>query len=58
MCKKISHEPNNSLVRYLANPASKSFYLDVIFKGNDKLNFNNRLTDRDLILLTSALDGQ
>ncbi len=57
MCKKISHEPNNSLVRYLSNPITKSFYLDLVFRGNDKLNFNNRLTDRDLILLTSALDG-
>ena len=58
MCQKISHEPNNSLVRYLSNPVAKSFYLDLIFRGNDKLNFNSRLTDRDIILLTSALEGQ
>lgn len=57
MCQKISHTPNNSLTRYLANPVTKSFYLDIIFRGNDKLNFNNRLTDRDLILLSSAIDG-
>ena len=57
MCQKISHNPNNSLTRYLSNPATKSFYLDIIFRVNDKLNFNNRLTDRDLILLSSALDG-
>lgn len=57
MCEKISHSPNNSLVRYLSTPITKTFYLDIIFRGNDKTNFNNRLTDRDIILLTSALDG-
>ncbi len=57
MCQKINHSPNNSLVRYLVNPTAKSFYLDLIFRGNDKLNFNHRLTDRDLILLSSSLDG-
>lgn len=56
MCQKISHTPNNSLVRYLSNPIQKTFYLDLIFRGNDKTNFNNRLTDRDIILLTSAVD--
>ena len=58
MCSKISHEPNNSLVRYFSNPVQKSFYLDLIFRGNDKLNFSHRLTDRDIILLTTALDGK
>ena len=57
LCEKITHEPNRSLVRYLSNPVPKSFYLDIIFRGNDKLNFSNRLADRDIILLTSALDG-
>lgn len=57
MCQKINHAPNNSLTRYLSNPGAKSFYLDLVFRGNDKLNFSHRLTDRDLILLTSALDG-
>lgn len=57
MCQKISHTPNNSLVRYLSNPTAKSFYLDIVFRGNDKLNFSNRLTDKDIILLSSALDG-
>jgi hypothetical protein len=35
---------------------AKSFYLDLIFRGNDKLNFANRFSDRDLILLVSALE--
>lgn len=57
MCQKISHIPNGSLVKYLSTPTTKSFYLDIIFRGNDKLNFTSRLTDRDIILLTRALDG-
>jgi hypothetical protein len=57
MCEKISHTPNNSLVKYLSTPTTKSFYLDIIFRGNDKTNFSSRLTDRDIILLTRALDG-
>lgn len=57
MCKKISHQPNNSFMRYMSNPVAKSFYIDLIFRGNDKLNFNSRLSDRDVILLTSALEG-
>jgi hypothetical protein len=45
-------------VRSLSSTPTKSFYLDLIFRGNDKLNFNNRFTDRDIILLSSALEGQ
>lgn len=55
LCKKISYDPNNSLVRALSNPVHKSFYLDFVFRGNDKLNFNHRLTDKDLILMVSAM---
>jgi hypothetical protein len=57
LCRKINHEPNTSFVRNFAALPAKSFYLDLLFRGNDKLNFANRFTDRDLILLTSALEG-
>ena len=57
MCRKISHEPNSSFVRNFAAVPAKSFYLDLIFRGNDKLNFANRFSDRDLILLVSALES-
>lgn len=56
LCKKIEHQSNNSFVRSFGGATTKSFYLDIIFRGNDKLNFNNRFTDRDIILLTSALE--
>ena len=45
-------------MRNFSNLAAKSFYLDLVFRGNDKLNFANRFTDRDVILLSSALEGQ
>jgi hypothetical protein len=55
LCIKINHMPNSSFVRNFSNITVKSFYLDIIFRGNDKLNFSNRFTDRDIILLSSAL---
>jgi hypothetical protein len=30
--------------------------LEVVIQGNDKVNFNNRLTDKGLIALSAALD--
>jgi hypothetical protein len=56
LCKKINHSPNSSFVRNFSNISAKSFYLDIVFRGNDKLNFSNRFTDRDIILLSSALE--
>lgn len=37
------------------SPAQKSFYLNLIYRGNDKTNFNHRLADRDLILMAGIL---
>lgn len=54
-CKKISHPPNKGIVRQLQTPVVKSFYLDVVYRGNDKLNFGHRMTDKDLILLSDLL---
>ncbi len=53
---KIQHKANPALLRYLSTPVPKSFFLDLIFRGNHKLNFNNRVTDRDIILIASALE--
>ena len=57
LCTKIGHEPNTSFVRGFATAPVKSFYLDIIFRGNDKLNFNHRLSDHDVILLSSAFEN-
>ena len=57
LCGKINHTPNTSFVRTFSNATVKSFYLDLVFRGNDKLHFGNRFSDRDIILLSSALEG-
>lgn len=57
LCSKINHPPNTSFVRTFGNSNVKSFYLDLVFRGNDKLHFGNRFTDRDIILLSSALEN-
>ena len=57
LCGKINHTPNASFVRTFGNATVKSFYLDLVFRGNEKLHFGNRFTDRDIILLSSALEG-
>jgi hypothetical protein len=54
-CQKISHPPNKGITRQLQTPVVKSFYLDVIYRGNDKLNFGHRMTDKDVILLADIL---
>jgi hypothetical protein len=56
LCSKINHTPNSSFVRTFGGSTAKSFYLDLVYRGNDKLHFGNRFTDRDIILLSSALE--
>ena len=54
-CGKIMHPPNQGIVRVLTNPTptAKSFCLDLIYRGNDRVNFGHRMTDKD----HSALRG-
>ena len=54
-CKNIAHAPNQGIVRQLSASITQSLYLDFIYRGNDKVNFTHRMTDKDLILLTDAL---
>lgn len=66
-CSKIHQEPNKSVIRELLKPShvappSEDFQgayggdsLDLIFRGNDKLNFTSRLRDRDAIILCEIL---
>lgn len=54
-CGKISHEPNKGIVRVFSNPTVKSFYLDLVYRGNDKVNFGHRMTDKDIILLSEVV---
>jgi hypothetical protein len=54
-CDKIKHPINKGIQRVLTNPTVKSFYLDLVYRGNDKVNFSHRMTDKDIILLSEAV---
>ena len=58
-CKQIREEPNKSLLRELIAPSHSAGddSLDLIFRGNDKLNFTSRLVDRDVIVLCECLSS-
>lgn len=55
-CNKISHKINQGIVRHFSNSITKSLYLDLVYRGNDKVNFGHRMTDKDLILITDAAE--
>jgi len=54
-CDKIKHPPNKGIQRVLTNPTTKSFYLDLVYRGNDKINFAHRMTEKDIILLSEVI---
>lgn len=56
-CKDLNLDPNSALIRTLEEPGPEEFCIDIIFRGNYKLNFSNRLQDQDLIILTSLLEN-
>ena len=56
VCKNIAHTPNQGIIRQLGGSVTQSLYLDFVYRGNDKVNFTHRMTDKDLILLTDALE--
>ena len=54
-CEKEAHPQNKSLSKMLDLPInSKSQYIDVVFRGNDKYNFSSRLSDKDLSILCES----
>jgi len=55
-CAKAEVTLNKALVRYLNEPEPDPERLNLIFRGNHKLNFSSRLSDEDLILLCSAAE--
>lgn len=48
--------PNRCFIRYLEETQDENESLELVIQGNDKLNFNSRLTDKSLIALVSALE--
>jgi hypothetical protein len=49
-------QPNRCFVRYLEETQDENESLELVIQGNDKLNFNSRLTDQGIIALASALE--
>lgn len=56
-CQTMKVLPNRCFVRYLEETADDNDTLELVIQGNDKLNFNSRLTDEGLIALCSALEA-
>ena len=55
-CQMMGVAPNRCFVRYLEETQDENESLELVVQGNDKLNFNSRLTDEGLIALASALE--
>ena len=53
-CEKIEHKPNSSVINYLEEPSPQDEDLNLIFRGNYKLHFSSRITDNDIITLSSS----
>lgn len=51
----MKHTPNKSVIRVFLDPVSTP-KLDLIFRGNDKLNFTSRLADQDLIIICGCVN--
>ncbi|EGR33186.1 hypothetical protein IMG5_060000 [Ichthyophthirius multifiliis] len=59
-CQQIKHEANKILISELEYPSrtlqqDSEETLDIVFRGNDKLNFTSRLKDKDIIILSEVL---
>ena len=55
-CQQMEVQPNRCFVRYLEETQEENDSLELVIQGNDKLNFNYRLTDQSLIALVAALE--
>ena len=55
-CNEVGIEPHTAFMQYLEETQEDNEALEVVIQGNDKHNFNHRVTDQDLIALCAALD--
>ena len=51
MCEEAGQEANEAFCVYLEETFDENDALDIVIQGNDKYNFMNRLTDKQLILI-------
>ena len=55
-CDEAGIDPHVCFMNYLEETMEEVEALEVVIKGNDKINFNSRLTDQAVICLCSALE--
>ena len=53
LCKELSEKPYNPFIESIEE--NEEANLDLILRGNDKLNFKNRVKDTDLLVITTHL---
>ena len=56
MCEEAGQEANEAFCAYLEETFDENDALDIVIQGNDKYNFMNRLTDKQLILICQTLE--
>lgn len=55
-CKASEIHPHRAFVTYLEKTYNQNDMLEIVIKGNDTLNFNNRINDHALIAICSTLE--
>ena len=55
-CEEIQIKPHDCFMQYLEETMEDNEALEIVIQGNDKHNFNNRVSDQALIALCSTLD--
>ena len=54
-CDECNIQPHDAFMLYLEETMEDNEVLEIVIQGNDKHNFNKRVTDQDLIALCSTL---
>jgi len=56
-CEENKREANRPFLRYLEDINEEDDAIDIIIRGNDRLNFNYRIEDLDLIVICGTLES-
>ena len=55
-CEAAEVDPHPSFVQYLWETTEENESIDLVIKGNDKENFENRVTDKTLSVIVEVLE--
>ena len=55
-CKARQVTPHRAFVRYLEETYDENDAIEIVIKGNDKLNFSNRIDDKALLAICATLE--